>query len=113
VLRDLSLTLPRGRVTALVGRSGAGKSTVAALLERLYAPDAGAITLDGADIRAYARTDWTAALAAVSQEPVLFPASIAYNIGARGGAECVVGPIPVGGVGAWGMLAEQSKRGRG
>lgn len=84
VLRDLTLTLPRGKVTAVVGRSGAGKSTVAALLERLYAPDAGAITLDGRDIRGFARHEWCASLAAVSQEPVLFPASIAYNIGARG-----------------------------
>lgn len=81
VLRDLSLTLPRGKVTALVGRSGAGKSTVAALLERLYSPDAGSITLAGQDIRGFSRTEWCAALAAVSQEPVLFPASIAYNIG--------------------------------
>jgi ATP-binding cassette subfamily B (MDR/TAP) protein 8 len=81
VLRDLSLTLPRGKVTAIVGRSGAGKSTVAALLERLYTPDAGSITLGGEDIRDFTRTEWCAALAAVSQEPVLFPASIAYNIG--------------------------------
>lgn len=62
-------------------RSGAGKSTVAALLERLYSPDAGSITLAGQDIRGFTRTEWCAALAAVSQEPVLFPASIAYNIG--------------------------------
>ena len=83
VLRDLTLTLPRGKVTAVVGRSGAGKSTVAALLERLYAPDAGAVTLGGHDIRGFGRAEWTRALAAVSQEPVLFPASIAYNIGGR------------------------------
>jgi ABC-type multidrug transport system fused ATPase/permease subunit len=81
VLQDLCLTLPRGKVTALVGRSGAGKSTVAALLERLYSPDAGSITMAGEDIRGFARGEWCAALAAVSQEPVLFPASIAYNIG--------------------------------
>lgn len=83
VLRGLDLTLPRGKVTAIVGRSGAGKSTVAALLERLYSPDAGAITLAGREIRGFSRGEWTAALAAVSQEPVLFPASIAYNIGAE------------------------------
>ncbi len=54
---------------------------MAALLERLYSPDAGSITLAGQDIRGFTRTEWCAALAAVSQEPVLFPASIAYNIG--------------------------------
>lgn len=81
VLRNLCLTLPRGKVTAIVGRSGAGKSTVAALLERLYSPDAGSIMLHGQAIQGFSRTEWTAALAAVSQEPVLFPASIAYNIG--------------------------------
>lgn len=86
VLRDLTLTLPRGKVTAVVGRSGAGKSTVAALLERLYTPDAGAVSLGGQDIRGFSRTEWTGALAAVSQEPVLFPASIAYNIGGWVGA---------------------------
>ena len=68
----------------LPARSGAGKSTMAALLERLYSPDAGSITLGGRDIHSFTRTQYCAALAAVSQEPVLFPASIAYNIG-RGG----------------------------
>jgi ABC-type multidrug transport system fused ATPase/permease subunit len=58
---------------------------VAALLQRLYSPDAGAIMLGGADIASFTRREWTAAMAAVSQEPVLFPASIAYNIGAKHG----------------------------
>ncbi|EFN54275.1 hypothetical protein CHLNCDRAFT_31851 [Chlorella variabilis] len=93
VLKDLSLTLPRGKVTALVGRSGAGKSTVAALLERLYTPDAGSITLGGADIRAFTRGEWCGALAAVSQEPVLFPASIAYNIGYGRSMQCTQAEI--------------------
>ncbi|KAL4458228.1 hypothetical protein ABPG75_013093 [Micractinium tetrahymenae] len=88
VLKDLSLTLPRGKVTALVGRSGAGKSTVAALLERLYSPDAGSITLAGQNIRGFSRAEWCSALAAVSQEPVLFPASIAYNIGYGRSMQC-------------------------
>ncbi|KAI3435659.1 hypothetical protein D9Q98_001717 [Chlorella vulgaris] len=88
VLKGLTLALPRGKVTALVGRSGAGKSTVAALLERLYAPDGGTISLGGYNIRGFTRLEWTATLAAVSQEPVLFPASIAYNIGYGKAMQC-------------------------
>jgi ATP-binding cassette subfamily B (MDR/TAP) protein 8 len=80
VLRGVSLTLPRGRVTALVGRSGAGKSTIAALITRLYHPDAGAVRLDGRDAADFPRRGWVDAVTAVSQEPVLFSGSIYDNI---------------------------------
>jgi ATP-binding cassette subfamily B (MDR/TAP) protein 10 len=80
VLRNVSLTLPRGRVTALVGRSGAGKSTIAALITRLYRPDAGAVCLDGRDSADFPRRGWVDAVTAVSQEPVLFSGSIYDNI---------------------------------
>lgn len=53
-------------------RSGAGKSTVASLLERLYSVDGGGIFLDGRDITEFSRAEWVAALTAVSQEPILF-----------------------------------------
>ena len=80
MLRDVNLTLRRGTVTALVGRSGAGKSTVAALLSRFYLPQAGEILLDGADASTFTRGEWARAIAMVSQEPVLFSGTIADNI---------------------------------
>ena len=80
VLRNVSFRLERGKMTALVGRSGAGKSTVASLLSRFYAPEAGTITMGGMDIFAWSRNAWSASVALVSQDPVLFSASIADNI---------------------------------
>jgi ABC-type cobalamin/Fe3+-siderophores transport system ATPase subunit len=67
VLHDVNLTLKRGTVTALVGRSGAGKSTVAALLSRFYVPQQGEILLDGRDAATFTRGEWARAIAMVSQ----------------------------------------------
>ena len=72
VLRDVSLSIPRGKVTALVGHSGAGKSTVAALVSRFYEPSAGDILLGGSCVGGFTRGEWAKAVALVSQEPVLF-----------------------------------------
>ncbi|GFR53209.1 hypothetical protein Agub_g15916 [Astrephomene gubernaculifera] len=80
VLQGLNLTLPHGRTTALVGLSGAGKSTVAALLSRFYEPQSGAILLDGRPIGSFSRGEWARAVALVSQDPVLFSGTIADNI---------------------------------
>ncbi len=80
MLRDLSLILPQGTITAIVGRSGSGKSTVAALLSRFYQPDAGTITLGGIEATQFTQQQWTEAVAMVSQEPVLFAGTIADNI---------------------------------
>jgi len=80
VLTGLTLSLPRGSVTALVGRSGAGKSTVAALLSRFYEPQSGGIFLDGKPASAFTRGEWSKAVAMVSQDPVLFTGTIADNI---------------------------------
>lgn len=80
VLNNLSLTIPRGKVTALVGRSGAGKSTVAALLERLYAPSSGRVLLGDVKVNQYTRKQWVRAITAVTQEPVLFNGTIFDNI---------------------------------
>lgn len=80
VIKDLTLTVPRGKVTAIVGRSGAGKSTVAALIERLYAPEKGSILLDDIPIELFSRKEWVEAVTAVTQEPVLFSGSIFDNI---------------------------------
>lgn len=80
VLKNLSLRLEPGKVLALVGPSGGGKSTVAALLSRLYEPDQGQLSLDG---HPYSRLDpdWLRQqIGVVDQEPTLFAATIAENI---------------------------------
>ncbi|GLC41551.1 hypothetical protein PLESTB_000702900 [Pleodorina starrii] len=80
VLQGLQLTIPHGRTTALVGLSGAGKSTVAALLSRFYEPQEGIILLDGQPIDSFTRGEWSRAVSLVSQDPVLFSGTIADNI---------------------------------
>lgn len=80
VLTNLSLILPQGTITAIVGRSGSGKSTVAALLSRFYQPDEGTITLGGINATQFSQQQWTQAVAMVSQEPVLFAGTIEDNI---------------------------------
>lgn len=80
MLQDVSLTLKRGTVTALVGRSGAGKSTVAAVLSRFYDPQSGGIYLAGTPASNFTRGEWARAVAMVSQEPVLFSGTISDNI---------------------------------
>ncbi len=67
-------------MVALVGPSGAGKSTIAALLLRLYDPDAGAIRLDGRDLRELDARWLRSRIGTVAQEPVLFSTSVAANI---------------------------------
>jgi ATP-binding cassette subfamily B protein len=69
-----------GETVAIVGPSGAGKTTVFNLLLRFYDPEAGAIRLDGVDIRDLSFADLRGTLAIVPQEPVLFSASVADNI---------------------------------
>lgn len=78
VLQGLDLILPRGTITAVVGRSGAGKSTVASLLSRFYEPDSGAIWLGGKPADSFTRGEWAKAVALVSQEPVLFSGQSAW-----------------------------------
>jgi ATP-binding cassette subfamily B protein len=80
VLSGVDLVLEPGRVLALVGRSGSGKSTIAALMARFYDPSSGDITFDGHALRTLSPTWLRAQIGTVAQEPVLFAASIADNI---------------------------------
>ena len=80
VLDDFSLTIPRGAVVGIVGSSGAGKSTAIALLQRLYEPDSGRITLFGHDLREYDTTQVRQQMAIVPQEVSLLMGSVRDNI---------------------------------
>jgi ATP-binding cassette subfamily B protein len=80
VLRGLSFTIERGHTVALVGPSGAGKTTVFQLLQRFYDASAGSIALDGVDLREAALADLRARIALVPQEPVIFSGTLLENI---------------------------------
>ena len=80
VLQGLSLNLKPGKTLALVGPSGCGKSTVVSLIERFYDPTSGDVKLEGVDIRDLNIAWLRSQIGIVSQEPVLFDASIAENI---------------------------------
>ncbi len=80
VLKDLVLSVAPGAMVAIVGPSGAGKSTIFQLLLRFYDPTAGAVYLDGVDIKQVDPSALRARLALVPQDPVIFGASIADNI---------------------------------
>ncbi|MEJ2015707.1 MAG: ABC transporter ATP-binding protein/permease [Limibacillus sp.] len=80
VLRDVSFTVPPGNRVAIVGPSGAGKSTISRLLFRFYDVNAGAIKIDGQDIREVSQQSLRAAIAIVPQDTVLFNDTLYYNI---------------------------------
>lgn len=80
VLKDVSFTLEPGKSIAFVGRSGSGKSTLVNLLPRFYEPQAGAIYLDGVDVRDISLTSLRDQIALVSQHITLFNDTIANNI---------------------------------
>ena len=80
VLRDVSFTIPAGKICAVVGPSGVGKSTLADLLLRFYDPDAGSIAIDGQDIRRVRLDDLRRQVAMVEQSPYLFRATVRENI---------------------------------
>ena len=79
-LRDVSLVVRPGEVVAIVGASGAGKTTLASLVVRFYDPQAGRITLDGHDLRALTLRSLRENVALVLQDPIVFGASIRENI---------------------------------
>jgi ATP-binding cassette, subfamily B, bacterial len=79
-LDRVSFDVPGGARVGILGPSGSGKSTLVSLLTRFYDPDAGEILLDGLDLRGYQLSDLRRQFAVVSQEPVVFSASVAANI---------------------------------
>jgi ABC-type multidrug transport system fused ATPase/permease subunit len=80
VLHDITFAAPAQQVTAVVGPTGAGKTTIASLIPRLYDPAQGAVLIDSVDIREYTLASLRAQVSMVLQESVLFRASIAENI---------------------------------
>jgi ATP-binding cassette subfamily B protein/subfamily B ATP-binding cassette protein MsbA len=79
-LQSINITLPRGSTIALVGSSGAGKSSIADLLAGLYEPTKGRVLIDGKDLRDYDPSTWQKRIGVVSQDTFLFNATIANNI---------------------------------
>ena len=80
ILRDFDLTVEPGQTVALVGPSGSGKSTIGRLLFRFYDPTAGAVLIDGQDLRDVTQGSLRAAIGMVPQDTVLFNDTILYNI---------------------------------
>jgi len=80
ILPDFDLHIPAGQTIALVGSTGAGKSTLAKLMARFYDPSAGTVRLDGIDLRQLHPKDLRRAIVMVTQEAYLFSGSVAENI---------------------------------
>lgn len=80
VLQDVDFRVPAGSVVALVGPSGAGKTTIVDLLSRFYEPVSGAVEIDGTDVRDYRLASLRAGLGVVSQDTVLFHDTVGANI---------------------------------
>ena len=92
ILDKVNLEIPRGRMIAIVGESGAGKTTLVDLIPRFWDVTAGSITVDGKDIREVAVKDLRALMGIVNQEPILFNDTIYNNIafGVEGATEADV-----------------------
>jgi subfamily B ATP-binding cassette protein MsbA len=80
VLHEVSFEIQRGEFVALVGPSGGGKSTLADLVLRLHDPDSGRVTWDGIDVRDFRQEDYRRRFGVVSQEALLFNATVSENI---------------------------------
>jgi subfamily B ATP-binding cassette protein MsbA len=80
VLREVALEIPHGKVVALVGPSGGGKSTLVHLIPRFYDPSGGRVTIDGIDLRDVRQADLRRLIGLVTQETILFHDTIANNI---------------------------------
>ncbi len=80
VLKNFSITVPKGKSVALVGQSGSGKSTIANLVTRFYDVTSGSITIDGEDIRAITKNSLRNLMGLVTQDSILFNATVKSNI---------------------------------
>jgi subfamily B ATP-binding cassette protein MsbA len=80
VLHDIDFSLAKGKVVALVGPSGGGKSSIADLIPRFYAPEGGRILLDGLDLKTYRVDDLRRLMGIVTQESILFNDTLFQNI---------------------------------
>jgi ATP-binding cassette, subfamily B, bacterial MsbA len=80
ILKNITLSIERGQVTALVGASGAGKTTLADLIPRFYDPTAGRVSIDGVDLRQIEISSFRRKLAVVSQDTFIFNTSVRNNI---------------------------------
>jgi ATP-binding cassette subfamily B protein len=80
VLKDVSFEVPAGSSVGIVGKTGAGKTTLVSLLTRFYDPTKGHVLLDGLDIREYKLADLRSQFGLVPQDPILFSRTIAENI---------------------------------
>lgn len=79
-LKELNFSIEQGKFAAFVGKSGAGKSTVASLISRLYEPDSGVIKSSGTDITEFDLKDWRSRIAVVRQQAVLFNMTLLENV---------------------------------
>jgi len=80
VLKDINFNIQAGQVVGLVGPTGAGKSTIAALIARLYDPDSGMVRIDGRDLREFTQKSVREQISVVLQQNVLFRATVLENI---------------------------------
>jgi ATP-binding cassette subfamily B protein len=90
VLEHFDLTIPAGTSLAIVGQNGAGKTTIAKLLCRLYDPQSGAITMDGADLREFDLASWRSRVTAVFQDFLRLELPLRENVAPAGAPEEVV-----------------------
>jgi ABC-type multidrug transport system fused ATPase/permease subunit len=90
VLEHFDLTIPAGSSLAIVGQNGAGKTTIAKLLCRLYDPQSGAITIDGVDLREFDLASWRARVTAVFQDFIRLELPLRDNVAPAGAPDEVV-----------------------